>query len=218
MSKKLLESAFIDLIDIQSEQFQNRKYFFYRWAVRIEKQIGLTSGKRVVAILDFENQQAKLPELAIKVVSIIPTNLFSLNEGEVKDFDFYKNITQYELKSLRFAEQDNVVVISQDIATCTIVYDTFETNEFNQPLVDESHIMAIQHYIKYRIVENERILCALKGGGNYYQLKAESAEQQKEYNLYIINAKAEERFKETEEVIEKNDVIINLEDNNLIIP
>lgn len=214
MPKKLLESAFIDILNIPAEEFQQQKYFFYRWAVYIEKEIGLNRGKQVVSLITFEDMKALLPELTIRVKAIYSGNLFSLNESEVKDFSFYKNISAVELVSLRFAEQDNVIVIARNETTCTIVYETLDVNEFNQPIVEESHIPAIQSYIKYRIVEQARLLSALREGGNYYQLRNEAKEQERDYSVAIINARALEQFKETEKVTESNDLIITESDGD----
>lgn len=217
MPKKLLESAFIDILNIPAEEFLQQKYFFYRWAVYIEKEIGLTKGKQVVSLITFENMTAMLPELAIRINAVYSGNIFSLNEGDIKDFSFYKNTTQNELVSMRFAEQDTTLVINRSESICTIVYEMIETNEFNQPIVEESHIPAIDHFIKYKVVEKARLMAALKEGGNYYQLRNEAKEQEREYSLAIINARALEQFKGAEEVIESNDLIINKTDGDLDI-
>lgn len=217
MPKKLLESAFIELLDINSDEFQQRKYFFYRWATFIEKEIGLKRGKELVTLITFENQIASLPELAIKIKAVYVGNIYSLIEGDIKEYQFYKNILRDEPWSLRFSELISQVMINRDETLCTIVYESIELNDFNQPVVDEDHIPAITSYIKYRILEKERMLCAIKGGGNYYQLRSETEEQRKDYSLAIINARSNERFREAEKVIEINTVINKNEDLTYIV-
>jgi hypothetical protein len=124
MPKKLLESAFIELLDINSDEFQQRKYFFYRWATFIEKEIGLKRGKELVTLITFENQIASLPELAIKIKAVYVGNIYSLIEGDIKEYQFYKNILRDEPWSLRFSELISQVMINRDETLCTIVYES----------------------------------------------------------------------------------------------
>ena len=208
MPKKPITSAFVDLIDISSEEFQQRKYFFYRQAIYIEKEIGLTKGERYAMQCEAENRMFKVPENAVTIAAVIPGNVYGLISSEPVPYDFVKNILSAKPLSLRFAEQNSNVLINRDIPVVTVVFDALERDEFGQDLVEESHLPAITSYLKYKALEKERTICALKAGGNYYQLSRETQEHFKDYNTFIINARAQSRFKEAEEVIEANDIIV----------
>lgn len=206
MAKKLLESAFIDILDIESEEFQQRKYFLYRWAVYIEKQIGVKKGTRVAKLVTFEDLKSTLPMAVIKVVAVFPSNPLALNPEEYKDFDLVKNIVK-NYTSIRFVEQGDQILVGHSISTATIIIDILEKDEFGRHIVEEDHLPAITAFIKFKIVEKEKLKAALKGEQRYYMLQREKLELDQDYNRHIINARSNERFEEVKEVQEPNEIM-----------
>lgn len=211
MAKKRLESAFIEVLDIDKEEFQQRKYFYVRHAIYVEKQIRIHRFNSVVRLIEFDHKKSILAEDILEVKAVFAGNPFGLLPEESRKYPFVKSVAD-NMPSLRFVEQEDLLFVAHDITTATIVVDTLETDEFGNYIVEESHIPAITSYIKFKLFEREKSVAALTGAQNFYILRSQASEEEANYHRFVLNARAQERFNEAEEVVEPNQMI-NENDN-----
>ncbi|MFA5447347.1 MAG: hypothetical protein WC233_03615 [Sphaerochaeta sp.] len=196
MKRVKLEAALIDVMGMDPTEFESSRYFLFRQASYIIKHINAPM-TRSVSALRASDQVVKLPETHIKTYKVIPGNPLNLSEDRVYPFMHYRELLD-RVSSVAFSDQGDNLVLTRTEHIVTMVYDSMLHDEFGEPETLDIFLPAITSYILWRKVKQKKFKAAMTSDQAYYILRDQESALKKEYETYIVNARAEMRLVESE--------------------